>query len=173
MNSKIAKYVLAAVVAAMVFVGTLVVQIAIPATGGYINIGDAIIIIGAWLIGGAYGGVAAAVGAGLVDIMSYPVYAPGTIIIKFLMAIAAYLVIRAFRNTRFNYVGIVLGAIVSEVIMVLGYLFYEAVILGLGKAAIVGIGGNLIQGVASIVIATVAITIMQKTKVTRLLENNR
>ena len=170
MNKRITKYALTAVFAAMVFVGTLVIQISIPATGGYVNIGDAIIIITAWAIGGIYAGIAAGFGAGLVDAMFYPVYAPGTVVIKFIMGIAAFLIIRRFKNSKVKYAGIVLAAVVSEAIMVLGYLFYEGVVLGLGAAAVAGVVGNLIQGAVSIGISVAVIAILEKSKVSKMIE---
>ncbi|MBP5773378.1 MAG: ECF transporter S component [Eubacterium sp.] len=165
MNSKLTKIVLTSVFAALVFVGTYVIHIAIPATGGYINIGDAAILIAAWSLGGAYAGLAAGIGAGLVDLVLGPVYVPGTLVIKFLMALVASIIFFALSTKGFRKTGYVVSAFVAEVIMILGYLLYEGVFLGLGLGAFAGVYGNVIQGVASIVIGVVAVEVLEKTKV--------
>ena len=152
-KNKITKYVLTAVFAAMVFVGTVVIQITIPATGGYINLGDVFILLAAWTLGSLYGGVAGAIGAGLVDLMMYPIYAPATIVIKFLLGFVAAVFVKNNSEGKAKAIGMGIGALASEAIMIVGYLVYEAFILGLGKAAIAGIIGNVIQGGASVAIA--------------------
>ena len=162
MNTKLTRIVLTSVFAAIVFVGTYVIHITIPATGGYINIGDAAILLAAWCLGGMYAGLAAGIGAGLVDLMIGPAYVPGTIVIKFLMAVVASLIFVALNSKKSGYV---LGAFVAEAIMVLGYLAYEGIFLGLGWGALAGVYGNVIQGVASIVIGVLAVGVLEKAKV--------
>ncbi len=165
MNTKLTRIVLTSVFAAIVFVGTYVIHITIPATGGYINIGDAAILLAAWCLGGMYAGLAAGIGAGLVDLMIGPAYVPGTIVIKFLMAVVASLIFVALNSKGLKKSGYVLGAFVAEAIMVLGYLVYEGMFLGLGWGALAGVYGNVIQGVASIVIGVVAVEVLEKAKV--------
>lgn len=43
--------------AALGCVGTMVLQVPSP-SGGYMNLGDAVVILGAWLLGPAYGAAA-------------------------------------------------------------------------------------------------------------------
>jgi len=73
---------LSAVMAALVFVATMVIRITIPATGGYFNVGDSMIYVAALLFGPFVGGLAGGIGASLVDVLGYPIFAPGTFIIK-------------------------------------------------------------------------------------------
>ena len=61
------KIVLAAMFAALACVATMVINIPIPATGGYINLGDCIVILSGWLLGGAYGAAAGGIGSMLAD----------------------------------------------------------------------------------------------------------
>jgi uncharacterized membrane protein len=68
--------------AALVFVATLVIRITIPATGGYFNVGDSIIYVVALLCGPLVGGLAGGIGASLVDALGYAIFVPGTFIIK-------------------------------------------------------------------------------------------
>ena len=53
-------------------------------------------LISAWMLGPLYGGAAAGIGSALADLLSgYAHYVPGTFAIKFLMAAAAALILRA------------------------------------------------------------------------------
>ncbi len=71
-----------AVFSALVFVATFILRVTIPATGGYFNIGDSMIYVAALLYGPLVGGLAGGIGACLADIIGYPIYAPGTLVIK-------------------------------------------------------------------------------------------
>lgn len=58
-------------------------QIPIPATQGYVNIGDSIVLISAIFFGPQVGFVAGGLGSGLADLLSgYPQWAIATFIIK-------------------------------------------------------------------------------------------
>ena len=60
--------------AALGCVATLVLQIPSP-TGGYLNLGDTVVILGAYLLGPALGAAAGGVGPALADLLSgYTVY---------------------------------------------------------------------------------------------------
>ena len=169
-RDRITKYVLTAVFAAMVFVATIVLQISIPATNGYINFGDTIIILAAWMLGGVYGGVAGGIGAGLVDLFMYPIFAPATVIIKFVMGLVAGICMRKGKTKKAKIVGTIVGTLICEAIMIVGYLFYEAVILGLGKAALIEVPGNAIQGGVSVVVGVALISILYKTKLSSFID---
>ena len=65
--------------AALGCVATLVLQIPSP-TGGYLNLGDTVVILGAYLLGPALGAAAGGVGPALADLLSgYTVYVPATL----------------------------------------------------------------------------------------------
>jgi uncharacterized membrane protein len=49
---------------------------------GYINVGDAMIFTNALLFGPIVGGVAGGIGSAVADFISYPVFAPYTLVIK-------------------------------------------------------------------------------------------
>lgn len=135
--------------AALGCVGTMVLQIPSP-TGGYLNLGDAVVILGAWLLGPVYGAVAGGVGPALADLLSgYAVYVPATLVIKAVMALTAAGLYRALGKK-----GLLLSALAAEVPMVLGYWLFDGALafvsgggdLGLclvGSGA--GVPGNLVQ----------------------------
>lgn len=134
--------------AALGCVGTMVLQVPSP-TGGYMNLGDAVVILGAWLLGPVYGAVAGGVGPAMADLLSgYAVYVPATLVIKALMALTAGL----YRTLGKK--GLLLSALAAEVPMVVGYWLFDGALaalsgggtLGLclmGSAA--GLPGNLVQ----------------------------
>jgi len=67
---------------ALVFVTTMIIRVPIPATGGYFNFGDGVIYVAALLYGPLVGGLAGGIGASIADAIGYPIFAPGTFIIK-------------------------------------------------------------------------------------------
>lgn len=148
MNKKMHRLVLTAMFAAIICVATMVIQIPSP-MGGYINLGDCFILVGAWILGPVYGFAAGSVGSAMADIMSgYAVYAPGTLIIKGLIAAAAALITKNLLTARPSQKALsyTAGAIAGEIIMIVGYAIYDSALYGTGFiAALTGIG-NLVQG---------------------------
>jgi uncharacterized membrane protein len=67
---------------ALVFVATFLIRVPIAATGGYFNLGDSVIYVAALLFGPLVGGLAGGIGSAIADIIGYPIFAPGTLIIK-------------------------------------------------------------------------------------------
>lgn len=142
------KIVIAALFAALCCVATLIIQIPVSVTGGYINLGDSIVLVSAWTLGPVYGTVAAAVGSALADLLTgYAIYAPATFVIKGLMALCAYGVFSALDKGRGKslILATAVSALVGELIMVSGYFAFSALILGNGLAALSTIYGDLIQ----------------------------
>ncbi|MEA4965510.1 MAG: ECF transporter S component [Oscillospiraceae bacterium] len=146
-NIKLQKLILAAMFAALIYVATNIVHIPTPGTNGYLNLGDCMVLLSAFLLGPVYGAAAAGVGSMLADLLlGYVAYAPGTLLIKALMALCAAGIFRALREKTGVPVAAVLGGVVAELVMVFGYFGYESVLLGYGLAAAAGIPGNLLQG---------------------------
>ena len=68
---------------ALVAAATRVVQIPMPATEGYVNVGDAVIIAGSLLFGGIAGALAGGLGSAMADLLGgYSHWAPFTLVIK-------------------------------------------------------------------------------------------
>ena len=151
MNKKILKICFCAVFAALVCVCTF---ISIPLPFGYFNLGDFIILLGAWTLGPLYGAIAAATGAGLADLlMGYTLYVPATVIIKALIAICAFYVFKALksviRKPSLDFIPRAISAIIGETVMVLGYFVYELALYGMG--AVASILGNTLQGICAVI----------------------
>jgi uncharacterized membrane protein len=119
---------LVAVMAAVTCVLTLVVQVPVPATGGYIHLGDVAANFVALAFGPWLGPVIAGGGMAIADLLAgYAIYAPGTLVIHGLQAVVVALVGRN-RKPWMMFV----AAIAGGAVVVAGYFFYQAVILGLG-----------------------------------------
>ena len=99
-KDKVKVLTLAALFTAMTTVATLLIQIPTP-TKGYVNLGDSIVNIAAWVLGPVYGAAAAGIGSALADIISgYVVYAPATLVIKAAMAAVSFFVLRAAGRSK-------------------------------------------------------------------------
>lgn len=153
-----------AIFTALSFVVTFWIQIPIPATGGYINIGDTIVMFTALLFGPIIGGIAGGVGPMLADIFSgaYIIYAPATVVIKgiegFLIGLIANPKDHEVRISTADIVAVAIGGFLIPV----GYFIYEAFILGLGVAAFAEVPGNCFQFIFAATVSLLLITPSRK-----------
>ncbi len=152
------KLVLSALFTAFTLVATLISIGPIPPTNGYIHPGDALVLLCGFMLGPVYGGIAGAVGSALADItLGYVVYAPATLIIKFLVAYAGGFIYRINSQSKLK---VITASVAGELIMIAGYYVYEGFIMTGGPGAIAALGGipaNLLQGAAGVLIAVVAV----------------
>ena len=119
--SKTVRAVIAAMLAAMACIATMVITVP-TAGGGYVNIGDSIVILSGWLLGGVYGALAAGIGSALADVLSgYAFYAPATFVIKALMAVVVGLNTKMFKNMANRIVPVVISSALAELVMLTGY----------------------------------------------------
>lgn len=103
-------------------------------------------------------------GSGLADLIAgYGLYVPGTFVIKFVVALLGGLVLRC-KFIRALPVRAVAAGLVGEIFMVLGYLGYEAVVLGYGAAAVGGVPMNCIQGAFGVVAGAALFLALSKSK---------
>lgn len=158
---KVLRLVMTALLAAMTCVATMILVVPSP-TGGYMNLGDAVVLLGAFLLGPVCGAVAGGVGAAMADLLAgYTVYVPATLAIKALMALAAGLLYRVV-SKRWRTAGLVICGIVAETIMVAGYWLYDGLLMGSLAGSAVGIPSNLMQAVFGIAAATLLTAALRK-----------
>lgn len=162
------KIIFTALFSAIICVSTFVVQIPIPATGGYVNLGDCFVIISGYMLGGFYGAISAGLGSALADILAgYAQYAPATFIIKAIMAIVVYYLFIALckaMGEKLAIVSRIITAIIAEIIMAAGYFAYEALILGYGLSAAASIVPNLMQGLVAVISSVIISAAIDKIK---------
>lgn len=151
--------VMAGLFAALGCVATMVLQVPSP-TGGYMNLGDTVVILGAYLLGPVYGAIAGGVGPALADLLSgYGVYVPATLVIKALMGLTAALLYQALGKKPWALVAC--GA-AAEAIMVVGYCLYDGLLSGSLAAGAAGIPSNLVQAAFGLVVSTLLAMILKK-----------
>lgn len=154
MNKNLKKLTLSALLASLIFIMTR--YIAIPtAIGGYINGGDAIVLLSGLILGPIYGLVTAAFGSAFADLISpYAIYTPATFIIKGLMAFTVAHLFELFRKVDLK-TNIIFSSVLAEIIMIVGYFIFEAYILEFG-VIVAGYEtiNNLIQAASSVALVT-------------------
>ena len=150
--------------AALCCVATMLIKVPSPLKG-YINLGDCVVLLSGWLLSPAYGFAAAAIGSGLADVFAgYVMYAPVTFIIKGIMAIIAYFCFKGLNNKLGNTPSRLIGGIIAEIVMILGYFVFEGFMYGFAPS-VVNIPPNGVQGVAGIIVGLLLVKIFEKSKI--------
>lgn len=166
-DNRLVRLCVAAMFAALICVSTMLIQIPTP-LNGYVNFGDCFILIAAWVLGPVYGFAAGGIGSALADLFTgYGLYAPATLVVKGLIAVAAALIAHAVikKNENLRAPAYISGAVAGELIMVGGYYLYSALLLGSFEAAGADAAGNAIQGAFGVIGAVVMIQVIARTKV--------
>lgn len=150
-------YVFSAMMAALILMATMFIQL--PTINGYVHIGDAFVYLAAAFLPMPFSLFAAGIGSALADVLSsFVLYAPFTLIIKALMAVAFSCKGKKIITKR-NLIAI----IAASAINIAGYAVAEFIILSISKEAakaafatsLATIYGNLIQSVTAAVIFVV------------------
>ena len=164
MNSRTKKIVFSAFIAALACMATMIIKIPSPLKG-YLNLGDAIVLLAGWLLSPAYGFLAAGLGSALADVFSgYLLYAPATFVIKGVMALIAFYGFRLLNKRIGNLASRIISGILAELVMVLGYFVFEGFLYGF-IPSLVNILPNACQGIAGIIIGIILIKILEKSKI--------
>ena len=151
--------VMTALFAALGYVATRVLMVPSP-TGGYMNLGDTVVLLGAYLLGPVYGAVAGGIGPALADLLSgYAVYVPGTLVIKALMALTAALLYRALGKKNW---ALVVCGVAAEAIMVVGYWLFDGILTGSLAGSAAGLPSNFVQAAFGLVVSTLLAMILKK-----------
>jgi uncharacterized membrane protein len=152
----------AAVFAALICVCTAIISVPLP-TGGYAHLGDGLVLLAGVILPLPYAAAAAGIGSALADIFSgYAIYAPITLVIKALCAITVFLLFKILGKLP-TALKLPISAVAAELLMVGGYFFAEAVILGYGLGALGGIFGNAMQGLVGVIVCLALYLALSKT----------
>lgn len=139
---------------------TMVVQIPMAATNGYLNLGDMVVFLAALTLGKKGGFIVGGLGSSLADILlGYSHYAPITLIVKGLEGYIA----GSLLETKLGRKAQILPLIIGGVWMAIGYYIPETFMYG-QKAAIVGVPANLMQGLLGAVSATLLFKVFKNVK---------
>lgn len=122
-------------------------HIPVGVNGGYVHFGDALIYISATILPTPYALAAAAIGGGLADLLTAPVWTVATIIIKMLLVLPF-----TSKSSKIVTVRNVVAAVLGYFITAIGYFLAEYVLFGTWAAFWVSMSQSLIQSGGSAVI---------------------
>ena len=163
-NTQMKQLVLVGVTAAfatLAFLGTTVIRIPIPASGGYFNLGDTFVMAAALLYGPLVGGLVGAIGPAMADALGFPQFILATAVVKGVEGILIGLIVGSRKRPWRAVIALAAGVLV----LVGGYYVFEAYLYPLlalripffgvtdAAAALAEIVPNLLQGGISAVIA--------------------
>ena len=149
----------------LAFVGTTIIRVPLPATGGYFNLGDTFVMVAALLHGPFIGGAVGLIGPALSDAIGFPQFILATALVKGVEGFVVGLVGASRQKSARSSLRVVMALCLGIIILVAGYYMFEAMIypalaqsvpfFGVtdAKAALAEIVPNLLQGVLSAVIA--------------------
>ena len=143
-----------ALLIALVCAATMAITIPIPATSGYVHLGDSVILICSVFFGSGYGLAAGGIGSALADCLGgYAHWAPFTLVIKGVMG---YIIGRvsdynggrgkffSLRNMAASFLGVAW--------MVFGYFLGGAAIKGSFAVSLASVPANVVQGAGGLII---------------------
>lgn len=150
--------------AALCCVVTMILKIPSPMEG-YLNLGDAIVLLSGWLLGPWYGFFSAAIGSALADVFAgYVLYAPATFVIKGLMAYAGYRIYKALIKRTKDIPSRILSGFIAEIIMVAGYYIFEGFVYGF-VPSLINIPANALQGVCGMIAGIILVKVFEKNNI--------
>lgn len=139
--SKVSYLTMTGLMAALITIMTAYIcHIPVGVNGGYIHFGDSLIYLAAVLLPRPYAFAAAAIGGGMADLLTAPMWTPATIIIKMLIVLPF-----SNRTTKIVTVRNVFATIVAYFISGLSYFLAEYILFGNWAVFLVSMSGNLIQ----------------------------
>ncbi len=140
-SSKVKLLTVTGLFAAMITVMTAYIcHIPTGTNGGYIHFGDSLIYLAAVLLPTPYALAAAAIGGGMADLLTAPMWAPATIIIKMLITIPF-----TNKSTKIITPRNVIATIIAYFISGLSYFLAEYILFGTWSALFASMAGSLIQ----------------------------
>jgi len=133
-----------AVMAALVCVATMLIQVPIPATKGFFNLGDAMVMVAGLTFGPLVGAIAGGLGSSLADFLGgWYTWVPFTLIIKGVEGFLVGWIMKYLGKSRGTYIYI-LAWIIGGLEMVSGYFLVQVVMYGF-SAALVELPFNFVQ----------------------------
>ena len=91
-------------------------------------------------------------------------YAPATFLIKGLMSVTAYYGFYTMYRKIGEFSARLLGGIAAEILMIMGYFWFESVLYGMGASAL-NIPANAVQGTAGLALGLVLVKALKKNRI--------
>ncbi len=131
-NVDIKRMTLIALMGALIFVLTALVRIPVPATNGYVHLGDAAITFTAYAFGPWVAAVAGGIGTAMADMLGYPQWAPFSLLIHGAQGLAMGWIVRK----RLNTLTVVLSVVIGAGVVVAGYFAAGTFLVGVAAAGL-------------------------------------
>lgn len=153
-----------AMLAALVFVSTSLLNIKLPiGQGGLIHLGTAMLFIAALLFGPKKGALAGAIGMGIFDLVGgWLIWAPITIVARFLQGFIVGKIAwsNGFKgdNVKLN----IIAAVASMPVMIAVYYVGQAIMFKNWVAPLASLPGDIAQNLIGLLIAIPAVTVLKK-----------
>lgn len=150
------KLAIASLLMALTIIATIIITIPIPATNGYIHLGDVMVLVSSTILGPVFGGLVGGIGSAMADLIKgYPHWIIFTLIIKTVEGMVfGYFVKKNNSSSKLN-LSMIIGIILSILIMVVGYYFASVILTGNFISPLTSVPANLIQGIAGGVLYTI------------------
>lgn len=148
MSKQIRYLTITGIMAALITIMTAYIcHIPVGVNGGYVHFGDSLIYLAAALLPTPYALAAAAIGGGLADLLTAPMWAPATIIIKMLIALP-------FTNKATKIITLrnVISTVLAYFISGLGYFVAEYILFENWSVLLVSMSQTFVQSFGSAVV---------------------
>lgn len=153
-SHKIALY---GVLMALTVIMTMVIQIPLPASAGYLNLGDMVIFLTALILGKKAAFLVGGMGSALADILlGWGFYAPITFVAKGIEGFVAGWLLETTWGRKYP----IIPTLIGGVVMALGYYSAEIFMYGAG-AALVNLPANIGQGSFGAVVAVILYALLK------------
>ncbi len=119
----------------------------IPTPTGYIHFGDSLIYLAACLLPKPYAMAVGAIGGGIADLLTAPMWVLPTVVVKAFITIAF-----TSKGKKIITARNVVATIIAFFITAVGYFLAESLIFGYEVAFFVSVGGNFVQSLGSAII---------------------
>ncbi|MBQ3065618.1 MAG: ECF transporter S component [Clostridia bacterium] len=154
---------IAALFASLICVCTMVIRVPSP-LNGYVNLGDCVVLLAAWMLSPLYAFLAAGIGSALADLFAgYVVYVPITFLVKGTMTVIVYGIFVLLNKKKKPFLARLTGGVLAETFMVIGYYLFEGLLYGF-VSSLVNIPANAIQGAAGLLLGILLIHLFEKQK---------
>lgn len=139
-----------AMLIALTTVMTMVIQIPTVGTEGYLNLGDMVVFLAAFILGKKGGFIVGGFGSALADLITgYTHYVPITFVVKGLEGFIA----ASLLETKIGRDRPIMATSIAGAFMAFGYFIPETFMYG--KAAVASIPGNILQGLVGAITSVV------------------
>ncbi len=147
---------LLAVLTALTTIATIIIAIPFPTSTGFLNFGDALVMLSGLLLGPVGGFIAGGVGSAMGDVvLGYVHFAPITFVVKGCEGLVMGLFSSRARAASFLKGWDVVGLVASSLVMMIGYFLAEIPLVGYGAALAELVTLNWIQVTVGSIIAAI------------------